>query len=238
MRFLPFPYKLQYDVTKTKTKQSERIPTSSSSTSFEPHDTTVKKKFHIFITSLWTHMVVWEVCNRVQHALAIPHTCNLLDVMFLRSVPLVGRVLVDGILQFILHQLDRLLGQRPGAARGDAEIERHIVTLADAAGRKPEPVGKDATALVVRIVGEQPVQSVLLLAATALAAVHLLQLVRALLPVHVLLEGIQVQQCEHLPPGIVGPERCDYLLLHWASVTRKQKQNEIHQLRARHDANR
>lgn len=62
-------------------------------------------------------------------------------------------------------------------------------------------------------------QSVLLLAATAIAAEHLLELVRAFLPVYVLLEGVEIKQGQHLAACIVGPKGSHNLILDGTRIT-------------------
>jgi len=46
----------------------------------------------------------------------------------------------------------------------------------------------------MRIVGQQSVEAVLLFTSASIAAEHLLELVGALLPVDVLLEGIEIEE--------------------------------------------
>lgn len=98
-------------------------------------------------------------------------------------------------------------------ARRCTELHWDIVALAYAAGGEAEPVGEDAAALVVRVVGQQAVQPVLLLAATAVTTEHLLELLGALLPVYVLLEGVQIEQRQDLATRVVRPERSNHLVL-------------------------
>lgn len=63
-----------------------------------------------------------------------------------------------------------------GTAGRDPQVVGQIVATAHTARREPEPVGEYSTAVVGRVVGEQPVQAVLLFAPAALAAEHLLVL--------------------------------------------------------------
>lgn len=98
-------------------------------------------------------------------------------------------------------------------ARCGTELHWYVVALAYAAGGEAEPVGEDAAALVVRVVGQQTVQPVLLLAATAVTAEHLLELLGAFLPVHVLLEGVEIEQRQHFATRVVRPERSNHLVL-------------------------
>jgi len=58
----------------------------------------------------------------------------------------------------------------------DPQVVGQIVATAHAARREPEPIGEYSAAVVGRVVGEQPVQAVLLFAPAALAAEHLLVL--------------------------------------------------------------
>ena len=71
------------------------------------------------------------------------------------------------------------LSRVPWRAGGDAELHRQVVATTDAATREFEPVAEDASAFVVRVVGQQPVQPVLLLAPATVPAVHLLALMPA-----------------------------------------------------------
>jgi len=61
-----------------------------------------------------------------------------------------------------------------GTAGRDPQVVGQIVATAHATRREPEPVGEYSAAVVGWIVGEQPVQAVLLFAPAALAAEHLL----------------------------------------------------------------
>lgn len=63
----------------------------------------------------------------------------------------------------------------------------------------------------------------MLFAATSLSAVHLLVLVRALFPVHVLFVGVEVQQGQNFTASVVGPERGNDFLFDRASVSEKGK---------------
>lgn len=67
-------------------------------------------------------------------------------------------------------------------------------------------------------------QPVLLLAPAALSAIHAAVLVCALLPVDVLLVGVQVQQGQQLAPSVVRPKRGDDFLLYGTGVTEKKKE--------------
>lgn len=49
-------------------------------------------------------------------------------------------------------------------------------------------------------------QSILLLTTTSIATEHLFELMRAFLPVYVLLEGVEIQQGQHLATRVVRPE--------------------------------
>lgn len=69
------------------------------------------------------------------------------------------------------------------------------------------------------IIGEESVQTILLLASAAFPTVHLFVLVCTLFPVHVLFEGVEVEQGEHLTACVVGPKGSDHFLLHWARVS-------------------
>jgi hypothetical protein len=110
-----------------------------------------------------------------------------------------------------------------GTARSHPQIEWHVVALADATGWESKPVGEDATALVVGIVGEQTVKAELLFAATTVATVHLLVFVGALLPVHVLFERVEVEKGEHFAARVVGPEGSDHFFFDRAGVAGKRK---------------
>lgn len=94
----------------------------------------------------------------------------------------------------------------PWTARSDSVIQWNIVALADATGRESEPIGEDTATLIMRIVGEQAMQSELLFASTTITAPHLLEFVGALFPVDVLLERIEVQQGQYLATCVVRPE--------------------------------
>lgn len=107
----------------------------------------------------------------------------------------------------------------PRAPRRDPEVGRNVVAFAHAAGGEPEPVGKDAATLVPRVVREQPMEPVLLLAPAALPAVHLPVFVRALLPMHVLFKGIEVEEGEDLAAGVIRPKRGYHLFFNWTSVS-------------------
>lgn len=61
--------------------------------------------------------------------------------------------------------------------RRDPEVVRQIITTAHATRREFEPVREYTTAVVGRIVSEQPVQTVLLFTPASLATEHLLVLV-------------------------------------------------------------
>lgn len=134
---------------------------------------------------------------------------------------------VDGFLDLRLGCLNGIGSGRIEAAvgsrtpRGGPELHWDVVALADAAGGEAEPVGEDATALVVRIVGQESVEAVLLLTATPIPAEHLLKLVGALLPVHVLFKGIQVEEGQDLTAGVVGPKRSHHLVLDGTGISVK-----------------
>lgn len=70
-----------------------------------------------------------------------------------------------------------LLGLAPRAARRQPELGRYVVAFADAARRELEPVGENAAALVPRVVRQQSVQPILLLAPAPVPTEHLLVLV-------------------------------------------------------------
>jgi len=63
------------------------------------------------------------------------------------------------------------------------------------------------------------VQSVLLLAPASIPAEHLLELVGALLPVDILLEGIQVEQGQHFASGVVCPEGSHHFILDGTGIS-------------------
>lgn len=151
-------------------------------------------------------------------------------IVSLHSVPVLSRVSVDRFLERLLGLLYdtgtaglrlRCLSRRSGASAGHPKFVGDVIAFADAARGEPEPVREYATALVVRVVGQEAVQSVLLLTSAAVPAIHLLVFVGALFPVHVLLEGVQVEQGEHLSASVVGPEGSHYLLFHGARVSVK-----------------
>lgn len=50
------------------------------------------------------------------------------------------------------------------AGRAGTELQRDVIALADAAGRELEPVSEDAATLVARVVRQEAVETVLLLA--------------------------------------------------------------------------
>lgn len=151
------------------------------------------------------------------------------------TVPFARRVAINGTLHLFLGNIDWMAGlgiveqlaHRAWATRCDAILQRHVVAFANAARRESEPIREYATAFVVRIVGEQTMQAILLLAATAVATVHLLVLVRALLPVHVLLERIQIEQCQHFAARIVRPEWCDHFLLHRTGIPESETKQKL-----------
>lgn len=66
-------------------------------------------------------------------------------------------------------------------------------------------------------------QSILLLAATAITTEHLLELVRAFLPVYVLLERVQIKQGQHLAACVVGPEGGNDLVLDRTRIAKDRK---------------
>lgn len=55
-------------------------------------------------------------------------------------------------------------------------------------------------------------------------AVHLLVFVYAGLQVYVLLEGVHIEKCQHLPTRIVRPERCRHLFFGFARVSVTEKE--------------
>lgn len=67
----------------------------------------------------------------------------------------------------------------------DTTLVSRRIAPADAAGREEEPVHEDALAVVVRVVGEEPVPLVLLLAAAVPGAAA-----RAGLGAHLLVDGL------------------------------------------------
>ena len=81
---------------------------------------------------------------------------------------------------------------------------------ADTAGGEEEPVHEDPSAVVVRVVGQQPVPLVLLLAGTVSATAGS-GLAAADLLVDGLLELLVVEDGPHLAVAVAGPVRCDDL---------------------------
>lgn len=75
----------------------------------------------------------------------------------------------------------------------EQRVFREVVTDTDAAGGKTEPVCKNAPTVVFRIESQQSVQPVLLLAPASIPTEHLIELERTLLPVDVLLEGVNIE---------------------------------------------
>lgn len=66
---------------------------------------------------------------------------------------------------------------------------------------------------------------VLLLTATAIATEHLFELVRAFLPVYVLLEGVEIQQGQHLATRVVGPKGGHDFILDGTSISVKEEES-------------
>lgn len=56
------------------------------------------------------------------------------------------------------------------------------------------------------------------------SAVHLLVFVYAGLQVYVLLEGVHIEECQHLPTCIIRPERCCHLFFSFACVSVTEKE--------------
>jgi hypothetical protein len=44
---------------------------------------------------------------------------------------------------------------------------------------------------------------------------------RALLPMYILFEWIQIQQSQHFASGVVGPVRSNHFFFYWASISAK-----------------
>merc|ERR1719481_2168710 len=92
-----------------------------------------------------------------------------------------------------------------------------FVTPADAAGGEEEPVHEDARAVVVGVVGEQPVPLVFLLTA-AVAGTASSRALRADLLVDGLFKLLVVEDCPYFPVAVAGPVGCHYLYLALAHV--------------------
>lgn len=75
-----------------------------------------------------------------------------------------------------------------GTPRSDPQVVWQVVATAHATRREFEPIRENAATVVGRVVGEQPVQTVLLLAPAALAAEHLLVLEPALQHTRVIMQ--------------------------------------------------
>lgn len=72
---------------------------------------------------------------------------------------------------------DLFLEHSSGWARSYPEFQGYRVAATDAAAREFEPVAENSTAVVVGVIGKQTMETILLLASTAIATVHLFMFV-------------------------------------------------------------
>merc|ERR1719400_1842511 len=92
------------------------------------------------------------------------------------------------------------------------------VALAETGGGEAEPVGKDSSAFIVWVKGQQAVQPVLLFTPAPRSAETLGHFCLASLNVDVLLKRVEIQQGEGLSTGVIRPVGSLYCCVHVASI--------------------